>query len=87
MSETNALQDSKNWIFGVILASKNHRFFEILAIEMKIENIPKNQRRNNRPWTSQILPRAKKLKGLWPGFWSVVGAYSNTLVAVGPANF
>ena len=34
-------------------------------------------------------PPELKLKGLWPGFWSVVGkeAYSNTPVAVVPANF
>ena len=75
-SETNALQSSKNSIFGAILASQNHGFFEILAIKIYIKNKTNFQSRSTRPETSQIPPRAKALR---PGAWLLVDVWREKL--------
>ena len=43
---------------------------------MKVENIQKNQSKDNRPWTSQILPRAKAQR---PMAWLLVGGWRGKL--------
>ena len=68
-SETNALQSSKNPIFGAVLASPNHGFFEILAIKMKMVFCNEKQEKSTRPETSQIPPRAKAQR---PVAWLLV---------------
>ena len=57
-------QNSKKSIFGVILASQNHRFFKILAIKIYIKNKTNFQSKNERPVTSQVLPRPKAQRPL-----------------------
>ena len=82
-------QSSKKSVFGAILASPNPRFFEILAIKMKMVFCNIKVSRNASKCASQIPPRAKALWPRGPGFWSMVEevAFSNTPVAQGPANF
>ena len=82
-------QSSKKSVFGAILASPNPRFFEILAIKMKMVFCNIKISRNQSKSASQIPPRAKALWPRGPGFWSMVEevAFSNTPVAQGPANF
>ena len=82
-------QSSKKSVFGAILASPNPRFFEILAIKMKMVFCNIKMSRNGSKCASQIPPRAKALWPRGPGFWSMVEevAFSNTPVAQGPANF
>ena len=82
-------QSSKKSVFGAILASPNPRFFEILAIKMKMVFCIIKMSRNGIKPASQIPPRAKALWPRGPGFWSMVEevAFSNTPVAQGPANF
>ena len=63
-------QNSKKSIFRAILASQNHRFFKILAIEMKMVFCNEKQEKNNRPETSQIPSRAKAQRLL---AWLLVG--------------
>ena len=76
-------QSSKKSVFGAILASPNLRFFEILAIKMKMVfcNIKVSKRISK--WTSQIPARAKAQWPLASGFWSMVEeeAFSKTPVA------
>ena len=85
----NDPQSSKKWVFGAILASPNPRFFEILAIKMKMVFSSTKISKSRSKCASQIPPWAK---AQWPwglGFWSMVEevACSNTPVAQGPANF
>ena len=82
-------QSSKKSVFGAILASPNPRFFEILAIKMKMVFCIIKISQNGSKYASQIPPRAKALWPRGPGFWSMVEevAFSNTPVAQGPANF
>ena len=79
----NDPQSSKKLVFRVILASPNPRFFEILAINMKMVFCIIKISQNNIKSASQIPPWAKAQWPLGPGFWSMVGevASSNTPVA------
>ena len=76
----------KKLIFGTIFASPKPRFFEILAIKMKIIFCNENQEKIKRPENTFSPPRAKAQWPVASGFGSVgeEEALSKTPVGLWP---
>ena len=69
-------QSSKKSIFGFILDSQNHRFFDILATKMKMVFYNEKQEKITLTVTSLFPSRAKAQR---PMAWLLVGGWGGLL--------